>query len=310
MATLNSYQIPTAREDLSDVLSDISPMDTPVLNAIGTTKASGKYHEWSKDELAAVDTGAGALDGADATSATLSSPERLGNYTEIRTKTVQVAGTARAIDVAGIKDMMPYQVAKGLREMKRNKEALVVSARPSNAGSGSTARQFAGIEAWISTNYSKGTNGLTPGFVGNTVNAVTPGTLRNLTEALYLDVIQKAWKSGGDVTKTYAPAPLKEKISQFTGNATKQQKAEDKTITGAVDYYVGNFGKQQIIPHRFMSETTVLALDPSLWNVAVLRAVKAIDLGKNGDSDRKQLIEEFTLECLNEEGNAKVSDVQ
>ncbi|PDS75439.1 DUF5309 family protein [Rhizobium sp. L43] len=310
MPTLNTYQIPTAREDLSDVLSDISPEDHPILDAIGSTKASGKYHEWSQDELGAIDISAGAVDGADAVSATLVAPVRLGNYTEIRTKTVQVAGTARAIEVASIKDMMPYQVAKGMAELKRSKEALIASAHASNAGSGSTPRALGGAEAWIKTNALHGAGGSTAGFSGNTVGSVTAGTLRNLTEALYLDGIQKAWVAGGNVTKTFAPAPLKEKISQFTGNATKQQQAKDKTITGAVDYYVGNFGKQQIIPHRWMSTTTVLALDVSLWNVAVLRAMKANDIAKLGDSDRKQLIEEYTLECLNEKGNAKIADVQ
>lgn len=307
---MNSYQIATAREDLSDVVSNISPTDYPVLSAIGTKKATGKYHEWSKDELAPVQTNAAQIEGAAAPAASQTAPERLGNYTETRIKTAEVSGTAQAIDIAGISNMMAYQVAKKLKEMKRDKEATILSANPSSAGSAGAARSIAGMQSWLSTNADHGAGGSTPGFSGNTTGAVVAGTLRNLTEEMYNANIQKIWKAGGDVTKTFAAGPLKEKIAAFSGNATRQQDAESKTITGAVDYYVGNFGKQAIIPHRFLSESVVLTIDPSLWNIAVLRAIKAEDLAKDGDRVKKQIVEEYTLECLNEEGNGKIADVQ
>ncbi len=310
MATLNTYQIATAREDLSDIVSNISPLDFPFLTSIGTKKASGKYHEWSKDELAQVVTNGAQVENAPAPEASGSTPERLGNYTETRTKVASVAGAAQAVAVAGISDMMAYQVAKKLKELKRDKEATFLSANASNAGSGSVARSLGGAQAWISTNVSHGVGGATPGFSGNTVGAVTPGTARDITEAMYNEMIQKVWKAGGDVTKTFAAGPLKEKIAAFDGNGTKQQQAETKTIIGAVDYYVGNFGKQQIIPHRFLSETVVLAIDPALWAVAVLRGVKTETLGKTSDGVSKHIVEEYTLECLNEEGNGKLADVQ
>jgi hypothetical protein len=91
------------REDLADVIYDISPQDTPIMSSIGKTKATAVNHEWQKDSLAAATTANAAAEGADATSATLTPTVRIGNYTQIVQKTIQVSGTLEAVDKAGRK---------------------------------------------------------------------------------------------------------------------------------------------------------------------------------------------------------------
>ena len=71
MATYQTYQSVGNREDLTDVIYNISPTDTPFMSSVGKTKATAVYHEWQTDSLAAASTSNAAVEGADATSATL-----------------------------------------------------------------------------------------------------------------------------------------------------------------------------------------------------------------------------------------------
>lgn len=309
MATLITNQTTHIREDLADVISNISPEKTPFKTEIGKSKASNTYHEWMRDELAAPNKNNAALEGDDANIVALDVPERLGNYTQIFEKAFSVSGTLRSVNTAGAKDELARQVAKKGAEINRDIESALVSANSSNAQSGTTARKLGGAEAWIKTNALHGTDGATAGFSGSTVGAVTAGTVRPLTEAMFNDMVEKVWSEGGDTRLVIAPGKLKQTISGFTGNGTKYQSADSQTIYQGVDYYVSDFGKHQIIPHHFMSTTTVIAFDASLWNLATLRSMKKVDLAKTGDSDKKMLITEITLECTNEKGNGKIADV-
>ena len=45
--TFQTYQAIGDREDLSDIIYNISPTDTPFMSAIGKEKASGVLHELS-----------------------------------------------------------------------------------------------------------------------------------------------------------------------------------------------------------------------------------------------------------------------
>jgi hypothetical protein len=284
----------------------ISPEETPFITAIGKTKATQKTHEWLQDELAAANKDNAAAEGADAADATLAVPVRLSNQAQIFTKTVQVSETFEASNTAGAKSELARQLMKAGKEIKRDMEAAFVS---ENASVSAGTRKLGGASAWIVTNADHGAGGATAGFSGGLVGAVTAGTTRELTEAMFQDVLAGAYAEGGNVTTVIAPPSLKAKIGTFTGGATKQQMADKKTVSAGVDIYDGDFGTYNILPHRFMSSTTVIAFDPDLWNQAVLRGIKKSELAKTGDSKKFQLVAEVTLECLNEAGNAKVADV-
>lgn len=306
MPTLTTTNATNVREDLNDIISMISPEETPFLSAIGKTKATQKTHEWIQDELAAVNKDNAAAEGADAADAALSVPVRLSNQAQIFTKTVQVSETFIASNTAGTKSELARQLMKAGKELKRDMDAALVSANPSvSAGT----RKLGGAEAWITTNALHGSGGSTAGYSGGLVGAVTAGTARAFTETLFQSALQGAYAAGGEVKKVIAPPTLKAKISTFNGGATKQQDAKSKTVFAGVDVYHGDFGVYDILPHRNMSTTTVIAFDPDLWNQAVLRGISKNELAKTGDSTKYQLVTEVTLECLNEAGNAKIADL-
>ena len=51
MSTLKTYDTVGMAEDVSNVISNISPSSTPFLSAIGTEKVSARKFEWLEDAL-------------------------------------------------------------------------------------------------------------------------------------------------------------------------------------------------------------------------------------------------------------------
>src|SRR6056300_761037 len=183
MATYQTHQAVGEREDLTDVIYNISPTDTPFMSSVGKTKATGVYHEWQTDSLAAADIDNAAVEGADASSATMSPTVRVGNYTQISQKTIQVAGTLEAVDKAGRKSEKAYQLSKASAELKRDMEKILLSNKAAAAGAGGgtpSARKLGGLQTWINTNVSLGTSGVA-GSLGTT--AKVDGTNRSFGEA-------------------------------------------------------------------------------------------------------------------------------
>ncbi|MEB2843804.1 DUF5309 domain-containing protein [Endobacterium cereale] len=306
MPTLNTNAVVHQKESLADLISMISPEETPFVSSIGKSKATATKTEWLQDTLAPANKDNSLAEGADANDSTIVGPVRLSNQAQIFTKDVRVSGTLQAVSTAGTSDELARQIAKAGKELKRDVESALVSANPSVAVG---TRKLGGAEAWIKTNAFHGANGATIGYSGGAVGAVTAGTGRALTETMFVGMLQGIWTAGGDPKKVIAPGTLKSKISSFVGGGTRQQMAKDKTVHQAVDVYVSDFGTVDIIPHRFMSTNCVIGYDPELWKQAVVRSLKKEELAKTGDSDKFMLITEISLESLNEAGNGKIADL-
>jgi hypothetical protein len=313
MATYQTYTAIGMREDLSDVIYNISPTDTPFMSSIGKTKATATYHEWQTDSLAAAALG-GAVEGADASTITASPTTRIGNRTQIFTKSVAVAGTLEAVDKAGRKSEKAYQLAKVSAELKRNIELTLLSNQVSAAGDSSTARTLGGLQAWLNTNYDGGTDGVA-GASGTT--ARTNGTNRTFTETILKTVIAEVYTAGG-VPKVLMVNPThKQTVSAFAGIAAQRYMApsnEPTTIIGAADVYMSDFGTISVVPNRFMNSTnsgneTAFIVDPDMAAVAYLRPFQTIELAKTGDSEKTQLLAELTLEVKNQAAHGIVADL-
>ena len=313
MATYQTYTAIGQREDLSDVIYNISPTDTPFMSSIGKTKATATYHEWQTDSLAAAALG-GAVEGADASSITASPTTRIGNRTQIFTKSVAVAGTLEAVDKAGRKSEKAYQLAKVSAELKRNIELTLLSNQVSAAGNSSTARTLGGLQAWLSTNYDGGTSGVA-GASGTT--ARTDGTDRTFTETILKTVVAEVYTAGGTPKVLMVNPAHKQVVSAFAGIAAQRYMApanEPTTIIGAADVYMSDFGTISVVPNRFMNSTnagdeTAFLVDPDMAAVAYLRPFQTIELAKTGDSEKTQLLAELTLEVKNEAAHGIVADL-
>ena len=314
MAIYNRYDAVGAREDLSDVIYNISPTDTPIMSSIGKTKATGVYHEWQTDALAASTTANALVEGADATAATLSPTSRIGNYTQIVGKTIQVSGTLEAVDKAGRKSEKAYQLAKASSEIKRDIETIITANQGQATGSSnSTARKMGSLLSYIKTNTSKnGTSvtGVDPTTVG--VSTRTDGTTRTFTEAMLKDVVAKVFTSGGTPSTLFVSPALKQVVSGFSGLAAQRYQVPTSgqaTILAGADLYQSDFGVLQIVPNRFMRTRDALVLDPEYAALAYLRPFQTIELAKAGDSDKTQILAELTLEVKNEAAHGGIFDL-
>lgn len=314
MTQFRTYAAVGLREDLSDVIYNISPTDTPFMSTIGKTKATAVYHEWQTDSLAAAAANA-AVEGADASTATLSATTRVGNRTQISQKTIGVTGTLEAVDKAGRKSEKAYQLAKASAEIKRDMEfTLLNNTVQSNGTAGSTARVLGGLQTWLATNGDFGSGG-SAGASGTT--ARTNGTNRTFEESLLKTVIKEVFESGGSPKVLMVTPAHKQTVSAFAGIAAQRYMAPSDaptTIIGAADVYLSDFGSVSCVPNRFMvsgnsANEVAFVLDPEYAAVAYLRPFQTKDLAIVGDAERTQLLVEYTLEVKNEAAHGIVADL-
>ena len=304
--TFDTYDSIGEREDLSDVIYNISPTDTPFLSSAAKTKATAVLHEWQTDSLASAVTNNQVIEGDEATLDAITATTRLSNSCQIMDKTIVITGTQEAVDKAGRASEIAYQIAKKAKELKRDLEASLTSNNAEVTGSATAARVAGGLRSWVATNDVMGTSG-TSGGAGNT--AAGNGTQRAFTETLLKSVIKSVWNAGGNPTMIMVGPFNKQKLSGFTGNSTRFDAGADATLYTSVDVYASDFGQLQVVPNRFSRDREAWVLDMDYWGVAFLRDFTMHELSKTGDSEKRQLLLEATLESRNEAASGCVADI-
>lgn len=305
--TFSTYSNVGIREDLSDAIYMISPTSTPFLSGIAKTKASNSYHEWQIDSLAAASGSNFVIEGDDATTDAGTATTRRGNYLAISDKVAQVTGTNEAVTKAGRKSEMGRQMMKRSAELKRDVETILLQNTARVAGNDSTARKCAGIETWIKTNDVFGASGASP--TGDGTDTRTDGTQRVFLESYLQSVLALCADAGGEPDTIMVGSFNKQMMSGFSGNATRTVNAADKTLVNAIDVYKGDFGDLKVVYNRFQRSRSALVLQMDMWAFATLRDFNSWDLAKTGDTDRKQILVEYTLESRNEAASGGVFDL-
>ena len=304
--TFDTYDSIGEREDLSDVIYNISPTDTPFLSSAAKTQATAVLHEWQTDSLATAVTDNKVIEGDEATADAVTATTRLSNSSQILDKVVTISGTQEAVDKAGRASEIAYQVAKKAKELKRDLESSLCSNNAEVTGSASAARQLGGLGSWVATNDVFGTGGASGGL-GNT--ARTNGTQRAFTETQLKSVIKSVWNEGGNPQIIMVGPFNKQKLSGFTGNSTRFDAGADATLYTSVDVYASDFGQTQVIPNRFSRDREAWVLDMDFWGVAFLRDFTMHELAKTGDTEKRQLLVECTLESRNEAASGMIADL-
>ena len=304
--TFDTYDSIGEREDLSDVIYNISPTDTPFLSSAAKTQSTAVLHEWQTDALASASTSNAVIEGDEATLDAVTATTRLSNSCQIMDKTVVITGTQEAVDKAGRASELAYQIAKKAKELKRDMEAQITTNNAEVTGSATAAREMGSLGAWVASNDVMGTSG-TSGSVGNT--ARTDGTQRAFTEDLLKSVIKSVWNAGGNPTMIMVGPFNKQKLSGFTGNSTRFDAGADATLYTSVDVYASDFGQLQVVPNRFSRDRDAYVLDMNYWGIAFLRDFSMHELSKTGDSEKRQLLVEATLESRNEAASGLVADL-
>jgi hypothetical protein len=308
--TFTSFDAKGIREELSNVINNISPEEVPLQSNIGSKNVSNTYFEWQTDSLAAVDK-TPVIDGDDVTSFdATSATTRVGNYTTILRRTVVVADNLNAQDLAGRNDEFAFQIAKRGRELKRDLEAVLTDNNAKVAGNSSTARETAGLGAWIATNDVFAGDGASP--TGDGSNARTDGTQADFTEAMLKSAMQAAYTAGGNPSILMVGPFNKTQVSGFAGIAAQRYQAPSNaptTIIGAADVYLSDFGTLQVVPNRFQRERDAFLLDPEYASVNYLRPIQKVDLAKTGDASKAMLLVEAGLEVGNEAAHGGIFDL-
>jgi hypothetical protein len=316
--TYQQYQAKGIREDLSDLIDDISPTEYPVYSNAKKGKAKQNKHEWQFDSLDAHTNANAMIEGNDATFITATPTTRAANFLQTLTKAVSVSGKNRASDAAGRADELTYQLDKRMREIKRDLEASLTQNNAATAGAAATAALMAGVESFITQYITVGdttSTATTPGisttlFYVNT--APTDNTANSITEAHLKSVIQTVWAAGGDPKTIMAGGTGKQKLAGFSGVATRFRDVpgnKQAAIIGGVDTYVSDFGVHSIVPNRFMRTRVVLLLDFDHLRVVNLRPFQMEKLAKTGDADKYQIIGDYSLEVSNPSAHGKIVDV-
>ena len=305
----DTYDTTGIREDLVDVIYNVSPEDTPILSAIPRTTAKSTKHEWQLDALATPATNA-VIEGDEATVDAMTATTRAFNYCQISDKVIAVSGTQAAVDAAGRADEMAYQIAKKSKELKKDMEFDLIEPNVQAVGSATAARELGSIPTWIKTNGDAGTSGTLS--TGSGTDLPGSGTDRDLTEAILKTVIKEVYSSGGDMDMLVCPPSVKQTISGFNANTTRFGPADKKTEFAAIDVYSSDFGDLKIVPNRVMATTDakdVFIIQRDMLATAYLRDFMIQDLSKTGDSDKKQLLCEYTLEVRNEAAHGIILDI-
>jgi len=311
--TFTTFSAKGIREDLSNVIANISPEETPFMSNIGRETVTNTLFEFQTDVLAAAAANA-QLEGDDITSFdAVVATVRVQNYCQISRKTIVLSATEEVVNKAGRRSELAYQIAKRSSELKRDQEFNMLQNTAANAGSTSAARVTGSLLAFLKTNTSVGAGGANPSYTTLPNATRTDGTQRAFTEVILKDVIQKVWSSGG-IPKILMVGPVnKQRVSGFTGIASSRFNidggAKPATLIGAVDIYVSDFGNVQVVPNRFQRERDALVLDPDYAKMVVLRPYQQIELAKTGDADKRLLLVEFGLKITAEDAHGIAADL-
>jgi len=320
--TLQTYDRVGNREDLEDVVYNISPKDTPLVSMIGSVPVSAVRHDWQTDTLRAPAANA-QVEGDDYAFQQKSPTVRVQNFTQIARDTLIVSASQEKADKAGRKSELGYQLAKMGAEIKKDVELSLVSNTASSAGSSTTGRVSAGFPAWItsatSTNGLRGATGTSGGFNSGTglVAAAGNGTQRAFTKTLLDTAISTCYAAGGNPTTVMVSPYNKRVFSTFMSdsNVAQQRSAANgkKTaIVAAADMYLSDFGELAVVPNRVMLDAAasrnVLVIDPDFVARGVFRAMSTEKLAKTGDAEKRAVVTEFCLVMKNEQACTVIAD--
>jgi hypothetical protein len=307
--TFDSYDNSVSiREDLSDIIYDISPEETPFLSGIAKTKATSTKHEWQTDALRA--SGANAhIEGDDTAATARSATTRLDNRTQIFKDAIIVSDTDEGLTKAGRAKEMAYQVLKAGKEQKLDQEKSLFSNNAKVAGNATTARELAGLPTWLVTNTDFGANeGADATGDGSDARTDETTTLLAFNQARFDSVMQSCWSAGGKPDTVFLSSFQVNKSLAFTGNNNARAEANAGKIENFVSVYVTPWGTVSFVPCRENRSRDVFIVEKDKWACAILRPTKSVALAKTGDSDKRQIVTEMTLVSRNEAANGGVFD--
>lgn len=311
--TFTTFDAKGIREDLSNVITNIAPEETPYTSNIGRESVSNSLYEWQTDTLASAAANK-QLEGDDVTSFdAVTATVRMQNYAQISRKTIVLSATEETVNKAGRRSELAYQIAKRGAELKRDQEFTMLNGAVAAAGNSTTARGTASLGAFVKTNVDMQTNGANPSYTTLPNSARTDGNVRTFTETILKNVIQQVWAAGGTPKMLMTGPVNKQRVSGFSGIASSRFNINGgdrpATLVGAVDIYVSDFGNVSVVANRFQRERDAWVIDPDMAKMTTLRPYQQVELAKTGDAEKRMLIVEWGHKVLAENGMGLAADL-
>lgn len=284
MAT-TTYVQKGQHKELSDIVENIAPVDTPFQSMIGKSKSGNTLFNWTEEDLASVGDNA-LIEGADAPAATDNILVERQNYTQIFAKTVSLSGSSQANSLAGDVQTMAHQVALRAKEIKRDVEnAYVGTGQAAAAGTSAAARKTAGYQAQVDAD--------------NVIDKAGAA----VTEADIQEVLVRLYEAGATPDVIMCHPRLRVAVTNvLTDKSGRIRDLADSTkLVNSISVYTSDVGEVELHNNRFVKfDTTagtgdILIFDSSMWEEVVLRPYKVEELAKTGDSDKKMLVVEKGL---------------
>ena len=326
--TFLTYDAKGIREDISNLISDISPTTTPFQSNIGSRDATNTYFEWQTDSLATA-SATPVVEGQDLSAFTAVTPTvRLGNYTQINMVDFIISGTEQRVDKAGRASEVGYQAAKAAKELKRNIEvACLLNGVGAVVGATATARVTCGLPGWLKSNVVENT-ATKPSYSGSVPTGASEvwksfDIPTAFTEAMLKTTMQSCYENGGEPSMLMVGPFNKTQVSAFSGIASSRYNvdgAEPSVIIGAADIYVSDFGNLSVVPNRFFTSVIdegagslmnnwAFLIDPDEVKLANLRPYTIETLAKTGDADKRMVLREGGLQVNNEKAHGVIAAI-
>lgn len=290
------------KEDILNMISNISPLETRLLDNLGRETANDFVHIFLTDSLKSVGP-RNFPEGGDYSFASLSNPARVLNYTQIIVEDISVSDTEMEIPHYGMEGRLPHEKKKALKNWGNFEEyALMRSSLVCGSGN-ATARSMRGVLPAITT-------------------YATNESAVSLSETMLNDYLETIWtNTSSEIDEIYTSMRLKRRISQFSGPAGTQKTIalSDKRLVNAVDVYEADASggrPLKLFAHKWIVQSAqgdynhaIVGVNTDLWRVAFLRnrLPKFVDVAKVASATRVVLEGESTLEDKNEKGNFKTT---
>ena len=290
---LTQYNATGKVVDLTSMITNISPSDTPIYSYIGRAdKATQVKHSWEEDDLPAPIDNA-QVEGANYTVTDPGETSILDNVTQIFSRGYGVTDTNMATKRYNMSNKLAYEMKKAMKVLSMDVERAIIRNNKKVLGNAATARKMAGLPYYLTTN--KNANG---------------GTPRDLTYALLNDTLETIYKAGGDPDIIVASPRNKRILSALLPLSTERnQKAESKKVVATIDVFEGDFGIQRVLTDRWLPDTDVYVLTSEYMGVSYLRPFKREELPKSKDATEQVIIGELTLEVRAEKASARITDL-
>jgi|TARA_R110000822_G_scaffold14012_10_gene49473 hypothetical protein len=306
------------KEDVSDLITNISPSETPCFSMIPKFKAINTLYQWQTEALDAPAANA-QLEGDDVVPATTTPTTMLNNQTQISYKSLAVTETASAVSAYGRGSEYDHQVIKRGKELKTDIEFSILKNVAKAAGSSASARVTAGLGAYI-TNVSNGA-----ASAGTGADVVVAASSTALTYTMLSTAQQAAYEDGGSPTVMVLPPALKTTFSNLSLGSdsttaevryTLSGKGSGAVAVGTVEQWLSDFGTVDVMPNRQMARSgdaflgaCVYLIDKSKWRLGMLQNIEVQELAKTGLSDRAVIRAQYVLEVSAPNAHAAVVGV-